>query len=51
MKRNMDLIRSLLLELEGEPVDSSDYSDEQLIYHKALLSKIIRLGVLRQQKH
>jgi hypothetical protein len=37
MKRNMDLIRSLLLELEGEPVDLSEYSDEQLIYHKAML--------------
>jgi hypothetical protein len=38
MKRDMDLIRLLLLDVEGEEKpDLSNYSKEQLNYHKALL--------------
>jgi hypothetical protein len=38
MKRNMDLIRLLLLQLEGEekPI-LADYTKEQILYHKRLL--------------
>ena len=40
MKRDFDLLRSLLVELEGEsPVDLSSYSQDQLNYHKALLKE------------
>jgi hypothetical protein len=38
MKRDMDLIRLLLLDIEGdEKTDLSGFSKEQLNYHKALL--------------
>lgn len=38
MKRDMDLIRALLLKYEGEEdVDLSKYSEEQQVYHAALL--------------
>lgn len=38
MRLDQDLIRSLLLEAEGEePVDLSPYTDEQIAYHKAQL--------------
>ena len=39
MKRDMNLIRSLLLDIEGEEPkpDLSQYSQEQVIYHTALL--------------
>ena len=38
MQKDLDLIRLLLFELEGEEsVDLSDYSTEQLNYHKALV--------------
>ena len=38
MKRDMELIRKMLLELEGEaPVDLSQYSKEQQTYHTVLL--------------
>jgi hypothetical protein len=38
MRRDMDLIRLLLLDVEGEEKqDLSHYSKEQLNYHKALL--------------
>ena len=39
MKRNYDLIRDLLLELEGEQIDLNSYSKEQVLYHKAYLCK------------
>jgi len=38
MKRDMDLIRLLLFQVEGEKeLDLSDYSDEQKLYHQRLL--------------
>ena len=38
MRLNQDIIRSLLLEAEGEePVDLSPYSSEQITYHKVQL--------------
>jgi hypothetical protein len=38
MKRDLDLIRLLLLELEGEEeVDLSEYTEEQQGYHKYLI--------------
>lgn len=38
MRRDMDLIRLLLLEKEGEvPVDLSGFSEDQIGYHKYLL--------------
>jgi len=38
MKRDMDLIRAILLDVEGEgQVDLSAYTDEQLVYHSTLL--------------
>jgi hypothetical protein len=38
MRRDMDLIRKLLLKLEDhEPVDLSPYTEEQIGYHVALL--------------
>ncbi len=38
MKRDMDLVRKLLLNLEGEEnIDLSSSSDEQKLYHTALL--------------
>lgn len=46
MKRNMDLIRLLLLEIEGEPPapNLSTYTEEQKLYHKRIL---IESGLLR----
>lgn len=35
MKRNMDLIRLQLLQLEGEQVDLSPYSEDDLTYNMA----------------
>jgi hypothetical protein len=38
MRRDFDLTRALLLDVEGETdIDLSTYSDEQVRYHKALL--------------
>lgn len=38
MKRDMDLIRLILLDAEGEvPADLSQYSEKQINYHKWLL--------------
>lgn len=38
MRRNVDLIRLLLLELEGEEsVDLGDFTTDQIDYHKALI--------------
>lgn len=38
MKRDMDLIRLLLLQIEGEErLDLSEYPQEQILYHKNLL--------------
>lgn len=40
MKRDFELIRLLLLELEGEEsVDLSSYTPEQVNYHKALIKE------------
>jgi hypothetical protein len=40
MRRDFDLIRLILLELEGEEtVDLSAYSTEQVYYHKALVKE------------
>ena len=40
MKRDFELIRSLLIELEGaESVDLSSYTEEQVNYHKALIKE------------
>ncbi len=36
MKRNMELTRLLLLQMEGAKVDISPYSQEKLVYHSAL---------------
>lgn len=37
MKRDMNLIRLLLLSQEGEKIDLSGYTENQIIYHGALL--------------
>lgn len=37
MKRDFELVRNLLLNVEGEEVDISSYTEEQILYHKALL--------------
>jgi len=37
MKRDFELIRKLLLCVEGESVDLSSYTNDQILYHKALL--------------
>jgi len=37
MKRNFELIRKLLLDFEGEEVDLSPFTEQQILYHKALL--------------
>lgn len=35
MRRDMDLIRLLLLDIEGEEeVDLSDYTEDQILYHR-----------------
>jgi hypothetical protein len=50
MKRDMDLIRLLLIDAEGEEdIDLSEYSDEQILYHKSLLvdSELCRGAVAR----
>jgi len=40
MKRDFELVRKLLLELEGEEsVDLSTYTQEQVNYHKALIKE------------
>ena len=40
MKRDFDLVRLLLIELEGEEeVDLSSYTPEQVNYHKALVKE------------
>jgi len=40
MKRDFELVRQLLLELEGEEsVDLSSYTQEQVDYHKALIKE------------
>ena len=54
MKRNMDLIRLLLLKTEGEePIpDLSGYTNAQLVYHSTLLieAKLIHGGVITDNK-
>jgi len=37
MKRDFELIRDLLLDIEGEKVDLSLFTEDQILYHKALL--------------
>jgi len=37
MKRDFELVRKLLLHIEGEQVELSSYTEEQILYHKALL--------------
>jgi hypothetical protein len=37
MKRDFELLRKLLLDIEGAEVDFSPYTAEQILYHKALL--------------
>jgi len=37
MKRDFELIRKLLLHIEGEKVDLSSFTKDQILYHKALL--------------
>jgi hypothetical protein len=37
MKRDFELVRKLLLDFEGEGVDLSPYTEQQILYHKALL--------------
>ncbi len=38
MKRNMELIRLLLLDVEGEEeVDLSEHDEEQLVFHRELI--------------
>ncbi len=37
MKRDFELIRKLLLDIEGEEVDLSPFTEDQILYHKALL--------------
>lgn len=49
MKRDMDLVRLLILEVEGEEeVNLSGYTDEQKLYHKYLL---IDAGLAEGQPH
>jgi hypothetical protein len=38
MRRDWNLIRLLLLQVEGEEVDLSDYSERQVDYHRYLLT-------------
>jgi len=53
MKRDMNLIRALLLEIEGEnpKPDLSAYSEEQRVYHCALLIEagLVHGSVLENQ--
>lgn len=54
MKRNMELIRLLLMDVEGEEdVDLSPYSDEEILYHKSLLvdSGLVVGKVLRGEQY
>jgi len=37
MKRDFELIRKLLLDIEGEKSDLRSYTEDQILYHKALL--------------
>ena len=37
MKRDFELIRELLLVIEGDQIDLSKYTEDQILYHKALL--------------
>ena len=37
MKRDFELVRKLLLEFEGEGIDPGTYTEQQILYHKALL--------------
>ena len=37
MKRDFELIRKLLLEVEGETVNFGSFTHDQMFYHKALL--------------
>jgi hypothetical protein len=37
MRRDFELIRKLLLEIEGEKPDLSSFNEDQILYHKALL--------------
>jgi hypothetical protein len=40
MRRDLELTRLILLEVEGEmPVDLSSYSDDELNFHKALIKE------------
>jgi len=40
MKRDFELIRQLLLDIEGEKVDLSLFTEDQILYHKALLLEV-----------
>ena len=45
MKRDMNLVRLLLLRAEGEdPVDLSTYSEEQVNYHESMLLSLIHIS-------
>ncbi len=49
MKRNMDLIRMILIEVEGEEaVDLAEYSTEELVYHRSL---VIEAGLCEGAVH
>lgn len=48
MRRDMDLLRLLLLKLAGENVDLASYSKEQIDYHEAL---IIEAGFAHGRTH
>lgn len=47
MKRDMELIRALLLRTEGAEVDLSSWTDEQVVYHEVLL---IDAGLVEGEK-
>jgi hypothetical protein len=52
MKREWDLIRSLLLQLEGTPMDLSNWSKERIDYHKAQLVEMgLADGKFHRQLH
>lgn len=49
MKRDFDLIRAILIQIEGEDqIDLSEYTEKQINYHKVLL---IEAGFLEGKPH
>lgn len=53
MKRDMDLIRLLLLKIENEnDINLSKYTEEEIVYHKALLisSKLCSGYIIKDNK-